>query len=74
MFSARVIIKTMIGHESFAGELFRKYAAVKLIETRTEVVTRAAEQEVLRQVKQVSLINGGNPITGEGVTKSGLGD
>ncbi|MBI2034737.1 MAG: hypothetical protein HYT11_03340 [Candidatus Levybacteria bacterium] len=46
----------MIGHESFTGMLFRKYSSVKLIETQTGKITRAAEDEVLRQIKQISLI------------------
>lgn len=56
--------------ESFLGKLITKLAATKQVEQRTEKPTTAAQQEVLRQIKQVSRENNGNPIDGQGVTKS----
>ncbi|HVF69384.1 MAG TPA: hypothetical protein VNA13_02335 [Xanthomonadales bacterium] len=64
----------MTGDESFAADLFRKYAHVRRIEDTAKVNVSAVTNEVKRQVKQVSRRNLGNPITGEGVTKSGSED
>lgn len=58
---------------NFVGDLFRKLAAVRDIASKTGKDTEALEAEVKRQIKQVSKVNEGDPITGEGVTKAGSG-
>lgn len=59
---------------SFLSLLFEKLAAVQKIANKTGVNTDAAIKEVDRQIAQVSSKRGDNPITGEGVTKSGPED
>jgi hypothetical protein len=56
---------------SFISKLFTKLSFTKQIEAKTGKTTAAAQDEVLRQIRQASH---GNPITGEGVTKSGQED
>jgi hypothetical protein len=56
---------------SFVDKLFQKLALTKNIAAETTKNTDAAQNEVWRQVKQTSPKKGGDPITGEGVTKSG---
>lgn len=60
--------------ESFLGALFKKLAAVKNVGAETGKDTTAAQNEVLKQIKQVSKNQGGEPISGKGVTKSGRED
>lgn len=57
-----------------AEHLLKKLATVKKINNDTGKGTEAAEREVHRQLGQVSKINNGNPINGEGITKSGEED
>jgi len=59
---------------SFITKLFDKLAHVKEISEKTGVNTSAAQKEVIRQIGQVSKTQGGNPINGYGVTKSGKED
>lgn len=59
---------------SFLGQLLTKLSMVKKIEAETGKPTGAAQKEVLRQITQVSKSKSGNPISGEGVTKSGKED
>ncbi|GIW63755.1 MAG: hypothetical protein KatS3mg091_557 [Patescibacteria group bacterium] len=60
--------------ESFLSQLLKKLSDVRRIEEKTGRSIKAAQQEVLRQIGQTSPKRGGNPITGEGVTKSGKED
>jgi hypothetical protein len=55
--------------ESFLSQLIRKKAMVIGLGEQSGARVDAALGEVDRQIRQVS-INKGNPITGEGVTKS----
>ena len=59
---------------SFISLLIQKLAFVKQIASQTGISTSAAQNEVLRQMGQVSTSQGGDNITGEGVTKSGSED
>ncbi len=54
--------------------MFQKLAYVISVQEETGKPTQAAQKEVLRQIGQVSRAKGGNPITGDGVTKSGKED
>ena len=58
--------------DSFLVQLFRKKAAVIQASLKTGRPLDAAVQEVDRQIKQA--MTGGDPIKGEGVTKSGPED
>lgn len=60
--------------KSFLGVLLEKEAAFRRIGEETGKNVNPAINDVQRQEKQVSLQAGGNPITGEGVTKSGPED
>lgn len=57
--------------QSFLASLFEKLSNVIDIGRQTGTDTTRAQEEVLRQIKQACQ---GNPITGEGVTKSGRED
>jgi len=59
---------------SFVALLFQKLAFTKQVESQTGKSTGAAQTEVLRQIRQVSKSQGGDGITGKGVTKSGGDD
>ena len=58
--------------ESFISQLFKKLSVTKSIQDATGKSTLAAQKETLRQIQQAC--KGGNPIKGEGVTKSGKED
>jgi len=60
--------------QDFISKLFAKLSLVKKIEAETGRSTGPAQKEVLRQISQVSKVQGGNPISGRGVTKSGKED
>jgi len=57
---------------SFISGLFNKLAFTKQIADVTGQSTDAAQQEVMRQIKQV--ITNKDPVKGSGVTKSGGDD
>lgn len=57
---------------SFISGLFNKLAFTKQIADTTGKPTHAAQQEVMRQIKQI--IKNGDPAKGSGVTKSGGDD
>lgn len=57
---------------SFISQLFAKLADVIKIQEETGKSTGAAQKETRRQISQAS--KGGNPVKGEGVTKSGQED
>lgn len=59
------------GSKSFLQQLLDKLAAVRTI-GESGGTTQAAQQEVLRQIAQC--LKGGDPISGNGVTKSGEED
>lgn len=59
---------------SFLESLLKKLAFTKQVEEVTGKPTKAAQEEVLRQIRQTSPKKGGDPITGKGVTKSGPED
>ena len=59
---------------SFIAELLRKKANAQKAENEAKINTRALVEEANRQITQVSRARGGNPISGEGVTKSGQED
>lgn len=54
-----------------AEHLLKKLATVRRMGELTGAKMDSAEREVERQLEQVSKVNGGNPITGKGITKSG---
>lgn len=56
---------------SFLSLLLKKLAFTKQVEEVIGESTKAAQEEVWRQIKQTSSKKGGDPITGKGVTKSG---
>lgn len=58
--------------DSFVSSLFAKLAMTKEVEAVTGKNTDAAQNEALRQISQA--IQGGDPVKGEGVTKSGGDD
>jgi len=58
--------------DSFILALFKKLANTMEIASRSGKQTDAAQKEVLRQIKQAS--TNGDPIKGQGVTKSGGDD
>jgi hypothetical protein len=60
--------------QSFLSLLLEKLANMIKIEKQTGISTAAAQREVWRQIRQISLEKGGDPITGRGVTKSGEED
>lgn len=55
---------------SFLESLLKKLAFTKQVEEVTGKSTKAAQEEVWRQIRQTSPKKGGDPITGKGVTKS----
>lgn len=57
---------------SFLSALLKKLAYTKEVESVTGDSTKAAQDEVMRQIKQA--MNGGDPVRGRGVTKSGEED
>ena len=61
-------------NQSFLGQLLAKLAFTKQVEEQTGKSTTAAQNEVWKQIHQTSPQKGGNPITGQGVTKSGNED
>lgn len=64
----------MSENDSFLADLVRKQAMLKGVEAATGANISGPENEIKRQIKQVSRRQLGNPITGEGVTKSGEED
>lgn len=60
--------------KSFLAQLLAKLSFTKQVEEQTGKSTQAAQKEVWRQIKQTIPKEGGNPITGRGVTKSGEED
>lgn len=60
--------------QSFLGELLVKKSNVIKVGEKTKINTNALIKEVERQVAQISSQNGGDPITGKGITKSGSED
>lgn len=64
-------------NQSFLAQLIQKEASVKLALTNANkpiTAESAIVKEVHRQQRQISKKRGGNPYTGEGVTKSGGDD
>ncbi|MCL5073562.1 MAG: hypothetical protein M1308_22110 [Actinobacteria bacterium] len=61
----------MGNEQSFTGTLVKKLSWLKQTGVETGKNTSAAQNDVKRQLTQVAY---GNPITGEGVTKSGPED
>lgn len=59
---------------SSLGQLLKNSSVVQGIQEKTGKPTTTARQEVSRQIKQVSKVGGGDPISGRGVTKSGKED
>ncbi len=57
--------------QSFLALMFTKFAYTIEVAQATGRSTDYAQQEVFRQIKQLSPSNGGDIITGKGVTKSG---
>lgn len=62
----------MFERESFLAQLLKKKADVLKTQEETGKNISSAINEVDRQIQQV--LKGGNPIKGEGVTKSGKED
>lgn len=60
--------------KSFLAILLEKQSAIKRIKSETHLNCDSVLNDVNRQIKQVSKINHGDPITGAGVTKSGQWD
>ena len=60
--------------QSFLAQLLAKLSFTKQVGEETGKSTTAAQQEVWRQIGQTSPKKGGDPITGQGVTKSGNED
>jgi len=58
--------------QSFISALFAKLSYTKGVQEETGKKTSAAQAEVIRQISQA--LKGGDPIKGEGVTKSGESD
>jgi hypothetical protein len=60
--------------ESMLGYLLRKEAAVRAMADAASkcgesIEVGSAIKTVRRQISQIAPINGGNPLTGEGITK-----
>ena len=58
--------------DSFLASLFRKKAMVETVGFESGIKVNSALKEVDRQIRQC--LSGGDPIKGEGVTKSGGSD
>ncbi len=64
-------IGTQFLDKTFISQLYQKLFWVRRTANETGVSLKAVEVEVMRQIRQA---NRGNPISGEGVTKSGIED
>lgn len=59
-----------LGEKSMLAMLLEKLAMVKEIEAQTGASSKAAEEEVWRQIKQIN----GDLVKGQAITKSGRED
>ena len=57
---------------SFLDVLVKKLSFVREVEDHKRVSTGAVQNDIKRQMSQVSKAQNGNIISGEGVTKSGI--